>query len=277
MKRVLVAVEASPNASKLLRATMDLVSTARATVSLLEVIEDAGERPESTATLVETAQGRLRELSRNLPPSHAGSLQATAGVAWREICAAAQRDDVDLVVLGAHRHSALERALGTTAAKVINHCDRSVLVVRAWTGPPKRILVALDDSPHATAIREYAVAVARITGGKLRLFRAFDIPSVVPADMTEYPTIDDLLRDAARKALGPHEKLVPPGLRDGIAARHGASAWREICSAARESKADLVVVGSHGCGFSDRLLGTTAEKAVNHADSSVLVVRRPWR
>jgi nucleotide-binding universal stress UspA family protein len=38
---------------------------------------------------------------------------------------------VDLIVIGSHGYDALDRLLGTTAAKVVNHADRSVLVVRA--------------------------------------------------------------------------------------------------------------------------------------------------
>jgi universal stress protein F len=34
-----------------------------------------------------------------------------------------------------------------------------------------------------------------------------------------------------------------------------------------------VVIGSHGYGGLDRVLGTTAAKIVNHASCSVLVVR----
>ena len=37
--------------------------------------------------------------------------------------------------------------------------------------------------------------------------------------------------------------------------------------------ADLVVIGSHGYGGLDRLLGTTAAKVANRAPCSVLVVR----
>ena len=56
----------------------------------------------------------------------------------------------------------------------------------------------------------------------------------------------------------------------GCVAGEGADA---ICSAAREHDVDLIVIGSHGYGILDRLLGTTAAKVVNHADRSVLVVR----
>ena len=54
-----------------------------------------------------------------------------------------------------------------------------------------------------------------------------------------------------------------------------ASPWVGICRSAREHEAELIVIGSHGYGGLDRVLGTTAAKVVNHADRNVLVVRTP--
>lgn len=278
MKRVLAAVAPSPGDSDVLRAALDVARGADAKVSVLRVVEAAGEMPESNEALVSEARQQLQELTREVPAQRLDALLASTGVAWREICGAAESADADLVVIGARRYGPLERALGTTAARVVNHCNRSVLAVRGWRRPPERMLVALDAGPQAAAVRDYAVALARRTSGKLRLFRVFDMPSAVPADMVgRFPTIEDALHDAARKALDGHEQQVPPELRDGVSTAYGATAWREICAAARESEADLVVIGSHGYGFADRLLGTIAADVVHHADRSVLIVRRPWR
>ena len=52
------------------------------------------------------------------------------GSPWSAICAAAREHDADLIVLGAHGYDAVDHILGTTAAKVVNHADRSVLVVK---------------------------------------------------------------------------------------------------------------------------------------------------
>jgi nucleotide-binding universal stress UspA family protein len=49
--------------------------------------------------------------------------------------------------------------------------------------------------------------------------------------------------------------------------------WQGICQAAAQVGANLVVIGSHGYGGIDRLLGTTAAKVVNHSAVSVLVVK----
>ena len=37
----------------------------------------------------------------------------------------------DLIVIGSHGYSGIDRLIGTTAAKVVNHAKQSVLVVRA--------------------------------------------------------------------------------------------------------------------------------------------------
>lgn len=275
MKRLLTALDASRGASDVLRAAVDVASAAGASVSMLRVVEGAGERPDSNEALASAARAELRELARDVPASRIASVLASTGVAWRDICEVARTDDVDLVVVGARRHGAFERTLGTTSTKVVAHCDRSVLVVRRWHESPKRVLVALDDSARRALVRERAVEFARCTGAKIRLFHAFDMPPVVPADMLgEFPTVERALRDAAGKLLGDDERMVPPDLLDGTTARHGAVAWREICAAAQGYDADLIVVGARGHGLTERLLGTTALQVVRHADRSVLVVRR---
>ena len=76
-----------------------------------------------------------------------------------------------------------------------------------------------------------------------------------------------------------HEDL--QALVDGVkgsvtateAVREGKT-WVEICDAADEEKADIIVIGSHGrTGLSHVLMGSVAETVVRHAGCPVLVVR----
>ena len=46
------------------------------------------------------------------------------------ICGAAPTTDAGLIVIGSHGFGSLDRVFGTTAARVVNHADRSTLVVR---------------------------------------------------------------------------------------------------------------------------------------------------
>jgi nucleotide-binding universal stress UspA family protein len=51
------------------------------------------------------------------------------------------------------------------------------------------------------------------------------------------------------------------------------AAWQVLVDVAKETRAELVVVGTHGFSGVDHVIGTTASRLVNHAPCSVLVVR----
>jgi len=138
----------------------------------------------------------------------------------------------------------------------------------------KRLLVALDGSPRAPTVLAAAARMAELTSGKLILLRAISIPSDMPREILSLVDrgLEDVLignghADLERFAAGlPRdrvERIVTPF----------ATAWDGICRAAREFDVDLIVIGSHGYGAVDRVLGTTAAKVVDHADRNVLVVR----
>jgi nucleotide-binding universal stress UspA family protein len=59
------------------------------------------------------------------------------GDPWRRILDVAQELDVDLIIAGSHRYRGLDRVLGTTAAKLVNHADRNVLIVHERRPSPR--------------------------------------------------------------------------------------------------------------------------------------------
>src|SRR5262249_52175656 len=85
----------------------------------------------------------IEEAAATVPPELLDGAYAQVGVAWDAICSAAREHDVDLIVIGSHGYGLLDRLLGTTAAKVVNHADRSVLVVRA-----RGLTTDCRDDPH---------------------------------------------------------------------------------------------------------------------------------
>ena len=137
-----------------------------------------------------------------------------------------------------------------------------------------RIVVALDASPRAAAVLAVAIDLARRTNAKLLLFRAVGVPPEVPAAAFGLApeNVVGLLNAAAAKGLTDMAATVPPELLDGIEVGVG-SPWQAICAEGVKRDADLIIIGSHGYGALDRIVGTTAAKVVNHADRSVLVVR----
>ncbi len=140
----------------------------------------------------------------------------------------------------------------------------------------KRILVALDGSPRSPSVLQAAIDMARTRGETITLFRSVGIPADIPQDLwkaTDEPLLD-VMRRRADQFLADCVRQVPKPLLAPVDREVGVGVpWEAVCDAARRNEADLVVIGSHGYGGLDRLLGTTAAKIVNHAQCSVLVVR----
>lgn len=141
-----------------------------------------------------------------------------------------------------------------------------------------RILVGLDASPRSNGVLDAAVQLAQRTGGKLILFRAVGIPMEIPAEAYSMSpaNLAELLENEAKLYLDALAAKLPAGIVAATGVGIGTP-WQGICEAAKKHDADLIMIGSHGYGGLDRLIGTTAAKVVNHAEQSVLVVRRPER
>lgn len=140
----------------------------------------------------------------------------------------------------------------------------------------KRLLVALDSSARAHAVLSAAAHLAEATNAKLVLYRAVNIPPELPKELLNATdrSLEEILLRNAEGDLERLAKSVPAARIEKLTATYDIP-WNGICRAARESEADMIVIGSHGFGGLDRILGTTAAKVVNHSDRSVLVVRTP--
>ena len=138
----------------------------------------------------------------------------------------------------------------------------------------KRILVGLDGSQRAAATLDAATKLARACGAKLTLVRAVGLPPDIPQDLwkrSDEPIVD-VLTSKAKSYLDECAANVEPALLEATEVRVGVP-WQALCEAAKRDGADLLVIGSHGYGGIDHVLGTTAAKIVNHAPCSVFVVR----
>ncbi len=139
MKSILAAVDSSKRAIDVLVHAVSLARSSGAKIRLLRVIGLPPELPANVwaipqtqlvDTLLAAAKRDLETLSREVPPELLEGATAQVGVAWDAICSYGREHDVDLIVIGAHSYRILDRIVGTTAAKVVNHADRPVLVVR---------------------------------------------------------------------------------------------------------------------------------------------------
>jgi len=139
MKTILVAVDGSPRAPGVIAFAADYAKSSGAGIVLLRVVTALGDIPSGALpispaqildVLLQRAQHELDELARTVPPEVPTKTRVETGTAWHTICDAGKSADAALIVIGSHGYTALDRMLGTTAARVVNHADRPVLVVR---------------------------------------------------------------------------------------------------------------------------------------------------
>jgi universal stress protein F len=143
VKTILVCLDGSPRAHGVLDAALVLAKVTGAKLLLFRSIGLPPAMPAHVWALEEgdlvealrhDAEKSLLEYASGVPAEWLGGTLTTIGVPWQAVCQEAREKDVDLIMVGSHGYSAVDRLLGTTAAKVVNHADRSVLVVRPRQG-----------------------------------------------------------------------------------------------------------------------------------------------
>jgi nucleotide-binding universal stress UspA family protein len=137
------------------------------------------------------------------------------------------------------------------------------------------ILVATDFSEHADRALAYAAELAVGLEAELRLLHAVSIPALgIPAMGVSYPAMEDSIVKEAKEALAALEVRYRGRVR--IAGTHlEVGDPRDVIDrVAEETRADLIVMGTHGRrGLRRVLLGSVAEAVVRSAPCPVLIVR----
>jgi nucleotide-binding universal stress UspA family protein len=140
MKKLLVCLDGSKREAGVLTAAISVAGKSGASLVLFRSVGVPAELPrEAYAMAMEDvprllqrqAEAALDALAKTVPTEVRTSTRVLIGNPWQSIERAAAEEDADLIIVGSHGYHALDRVLGTTAAKVVNHADRSVLVVRA--------------------------------------------------------------------------------------------------------------------------------------------------
>jgi nucleotide-binding universal stress UspA family protein len=136
-ERVLVAIDHSEVAERVLAAARDLALLSKGEVWVLhlrerEVIAQMGDVPSESATDAESpVAAAVEALTKAGVNAHGEVRNTTFGHAAREIMEDAKEHDVGVIVMGTRGRSDLGGLLvGSTAHKVIHLADRPVLVVR---------------------------------------------------------------------------------------------------------------------------------------------------
>ena len=141
-----------------------------------------------------------------------------------------------------------------------------------------RIVHATDFSRASRPALATAIALARQNRTPLVIAHAL-APLVVPfgegfVSPGTYDAIDRGARDHARKQLAALVRRAKKAGARATALLLDGAPHEQVPRAARRSRADLIVIGTHGrTGLSKVLLGSVAERVIRFASCPVLTVR----
>ncbi len=281
-KTVVVGVDGSPAATRAAMFGWQLARAAHADCRFVHVIPDTwlsdyagqpvmGARP-LLEEVIEHGRERMAEvLAAAVPPAGLARIDVRVGRPAVGLRAAAEERNAAYVVVGGKHHTAVGRAFaGSTAQDLVRTLDRPLIAVGERDAPVRRVLVALDLSAAARPTLLAARRLARLWDAELRVLHVVEpvrVPVTIPFVLDEVEITRQAEAAFARLA-----RAVSGTPRGEWVVRRG-TAVQVITDLAAEWAADLVVVGSHGKGWVDRvLIGSATERLLAALPAAICVI-----
>ena len=227
------------------------------------------------AGLEQAAEANMREIESRLSGlPHQTNVERVSHV-WPTVQREVQRNNIDLVILGTHGRTGVQKFLfGSVAEEIWRRAQVPVLTIGPAVAPRASerfncVLFATDFTAQSLAGLPYAVSMAReyrahlVLVHVIRQFRQEEILGELSAADAIYHLSQIVPRDAGLWS------------RPELMIKYGEPA-RAIVDTARACGADLIVLAVRNgdrFGIATHLPGTTAHQVVVNASCPVLTVR----
>jgi nucleotide-binding universal stress UspA family protein len=265
LKSVLLATDFSPASVKPLHHALAIAKHYGAKLYLAHVVSPAAylmAGPEALQLARDAACCELKQLQQNLVRN--GSLDGSdhelvlrQGVVWEQLCSVIFEKQIDLVVVGTHARTGIEKLiLGSVAEQVFRDANCPVLTVGPHSyregrldlnGEVRNYLFATDFGEASLAALPYAVSLAHQPKAKLIL--AHTLPEVPVSNIPGWYSTAEVaaMRDNARMAcLQQLEHLAPrdeqPPIESELVVQFGTPS-EKILQVALDRRADLIILG----------------------------------
>jgi nucleotide-binding universal stress UspA family protein len=285
-KKILFPTDFSINAGRALAHAVRLADFDNGEVIVQHVVADYFANHPHWATLFDVRElhkyidGYVKTQINKILPEDIGNVRVrtelSKGKAAEEIAALAEREFVDLVVMGS--------AKGIVTNNVIRMTNRPVLAVSASqpsgddTGLQKltTILVATDFSVHSKRIVDYAFDLKRIFNATVYMVYVIETSQAIAwaIRQTHFRDAMNKMKEWAQNQL---LNLTPPEFaKDPTVIRLVAtgSPSDTIAEVASEVGANLTILGTHEYGSVHKfLLGTTTDRLLTTTSTPILTVK----
>jgi nucleotide-binding universal stress UspA family protein len=298
-KKLLFATTASPVCDNAAKVAFDLEIKWEAKLILLHVLGvptrsfslqftdvRTGEKEEISEDYIEWVKEEMRNTYGTLLEESNAEIVTAIGDPYREVLRLARKEDVDMILMGAHtreedigatRHRAIA---GSTMRKVAKAARCPVVIVNRPCTTCWRlfssIVIGTDFSKASHSAFLWAFKLAREVGAKLHIFHAVDIAAggfALPAGQN---AIEQRIGEARNRI---EQDLVPKmkGFDNFSVEVWEGIPYVEILKFARDRQADLIVMAHHTREIdpAEAELGSTVEQVVLRAACPVASVNHP--
>ncbi len=299
-KKILFATTASPTCDNAAKVAFDLAMKWDAQLYVFHVlgyptrgfspfIVDArtGEVEEQDPDYTEWVKEEIKNTYDSLLDDNTETIiDATVGIPHREILRMARKNDVDLIIMGAHTReedigaARYRHVVGSTMQKVAKAARCPVVIIsRPCTTCWKlfsNIVFGTDFSKAADSAYLFAFKLAKTVGARLHLFHACDINAGSVGSVKGQEEIETMIQDARNKIEKRYVSKMNGFDNYDVEVREGTP-YVEILKFAREKLGDLIVMAHHTREIDpdQAVLGSTVEQVVLRAACPVASVNHP--
>ena len=299
-KKILFATTASPTCDNAAKVAFDLELKWDAKLIVFHVLGipsrgyspfvtdvRTGEIMEPDPDYIEWVKEEMKNTyDKLLADSENSEIAAAVGMPYREILRKARKENVDLIIMGAHTRqedvgaTRYRDIVGSTMQKVAKsaRCP-GVIINRPCTTCWKlfsNIVFGTDFSKAADYAYRWAYNLAKEVGAKLHLFHACDINTSAAGVVMGQAEIENKIQEAKAKMEARYISKMNGYDNYDIEVREGIP-YIEILKLAREKTGDLIVMAHHTREIDPEkaALGSTVEQVVLRSACPVASVNHP--
>ncbi len=283
-RKILVPLDGSKMAEQVMPYVRLLANASGAAVTLLRVSGPGAQMPFSSS---QSASDYLKYTAASLQPLPTASVEKIGNPA--EVIVDMAKDDTDyLIAMVTHGLTGPGRwFLGSIASKVVQSAANPLLLIRAVENVTpsepivlKRVVVPLDGSGLAETVLPQVMTLASKLKLEVQLVRVYSPPlntyGVAYGVIDQGPSqVRKELHEQSEKYLdGKAAGLLASGFDAVSVAVVEGDAASEIVEFATSSPQSMVAMSTHGrSGIGRWVLGSVAEKVVQHSRAPVLLIR----
>ena len=145
---------------------------------------------------------------------------------------------------------------------------------------PRRVLWPTDFSELSDHAGDYAVGLREVFGSELHIIHVVPPPTSpdVSVGLAAGVALGTVERETLQASTMELTRIARDkcGVHDVKTKAFVGLAWRGICQYAEDHQIDMIVIATHGrSGIGHMLLGSNAERVVQHAPCPVMVIKHP--